>query len=131
MLNILQGVCLKVIFLSYWLHSLIFITMTQNMAHLDKNTHTFVIFDKNCDFCHENIWNFDFEKSAIFYHLPLIRAPGYCLVSFLTLWTWNFINSIQNFIHFTKKHVFWYKSFIMQHFATLGVIQGSVLGPLI
>ena len=53
----------------------IFFTFTQNMAHLDKNTHTFVILDKNCHFCHENIWNFDPTKSDIFCIWIRLRVP--------------------------------------------------------
>ena len=69
-----QGVCLNMIFLSNLLKSSIFITLMRNMAHSDRNTHTFVNWDKNWYCCHENMWNFYPQKLAIFFRPRLERV---------------------------------------------------------
>ena len=59
-----------------------------NFYHIDakygsfgqKNSH-FCELGKNCHFCHENIWNFDPEKSSVFCICHRLRVPKHYLAS--------------------------------------------------
>ena len=110
--SLIQGVCLNERNLSIRLKSTVFITFAQNMGHLAKNTHTFVILSKKMLFLFQNKRNFDTLKISHFCNCCRLRVPAHCLVSLPTFWIQYFLFFYKISINITQnilQIVFWYK----------------------
>ena len=66
----------------------------QNMAHLTKKTHPFVILNQNCHFCYHNLLSLVPKKSAIFCVLLSWLALNHCLTAQnVILWMIFYLNT--------------------------------------